>query len=676
MTSSPSGINCGTVCSGTYQAGGTVVLTATPSSGYTFSGWSGACSGTSLTCTLSMNQAQSLGATFVPASGGQFASRPYLFKADEVRLRAMIAAGDPEATGSASNNTGQPIGFLTLAQAAHANRSSYSDVPTWHIAMAGWLLNNTAMQQRARDEAMAIVAAAPSGDTGSSEAFQHVEDRILNVAAVADLAYSQFSAAQLTQVANFVNGTLSNWDSNNVSYWPNDEPLNNYWQNGFLAHVVGGIATQGFNAQAAAWRTGAQTMAGKFINRTTVGWSGPVQTEGHYYAGYVNHAFWAMELYDAALGTSYLAQSKFSPAAQLDLLMYQTRPNLVNFFEVGSEASISTAPFTVLSIEYWHHLISSGRSTAQAQQAKAILNYAMANTVVARYSKAFAGFYWSIRALPTVALTAKTDRMYAAPTPGAGLIGVRSAAGFQTNARAALMFATQFNAQPAYSHANPDAPGFQWGDGADWLVADPEYFNNSGILAEGGPTNLSDISNIVTLDGYRENSNGLQPQIVYAEDNNAAGVPHFYTQINAQPYWNMTSTYRRDYVWLDDLRVALVWDRIVGAPTKRWRLHVPAAVSVNGAVATYTVNGKAVNVRNLLATSNGAWAVENTLGVWRLSQPDAASDYRSLKVLDVGGRVSAATLTTGSGWYQANMTINGVARTVRFYDDGTHALVQ
>ena len=617
-----------------------------------------------------------VGATFLPLPAGRFTSRPYLFKADEIRLRASMAANDPEALGTAQNIRGAPLGFLSLARAANANRSGYRDIPTWHLALAGWLLDDATLLQRAHDEAMAIVSAAPSGDTGRGDNFQHVEDRMLNVAAVTDLAYAQFSATQLTQVANFVNGTLSNWNRQNLAFWPGNEALNNYWQNGFLAHVVGSIATQGFNSQAATWRTTTETMARNFINRTTVGWSGPVQSEGHYYAGYVNHAFWAMELYDAALGTGFVAQSQFSPAAQLDLLMYQTRPHLLNFFEVGSEANDSTAPHTFLSLLYWHHLISSGRSTAQAQQAKAILSYVGGTALWPRWSKAFANFYWSIRSVPTVTLAAKTDRMYAAPTPGAGLIGVRSSAGFQTNARAALMFATHFGNSAAYSHANPDAPGFQWGDGADWLVTDPEYFNNSGIMAEAGSPYQSDLSNMVTLDGYKLNYSGTQPLIVYAEDNNAGAVPHFYTQINAQPYWNMTSTYRRDYVWLDDLRVAVVWDRIVGAPAKKWRLHVPTAVTVNGSVATYTVNGKTVNVRNLLASSNGAWTVENTLGVWRLSQDDTANDYRSLKVLDVGGRVSAATLTTGSGWYQAPLTINGAARTVRFYDDGSHALVQ
>ncbi len=56
-------INCGTDCSESYTSGTTITLTATPSTGYTFAGWSGACTGTG-TCSVSMTQARTVTATF------------------------------------------------------------------------------------------------------------------------------------------------------------------------------------------------------------------------------------------------------------------------------------------------------------------------------------------------------------------------------------------------------------------------------------------------------------------------------------------------------------------------------------------------------------------------------------------------------------------------------------
>jgi len=71
VTSSPTGINCGATCSASFAQGTTVTLTAAPASGSVFAGWSGACTGTG-TCTVTMNAAQSVTATFNTAPASTF----------------------------------------------------------------------------------------------------------------------------------------------------------------------------------------------------------------------------------------------------------------------------------------------------------------------------------------------------------------------------------------------------------------------------------------------------------------------------------------------------------------------------------------------------------------------------------------------------------------------------
>lgn len=66
-------IACGNKCVQPYNAGQIVTITAKPSSGYSFAGWSGACAGVNTTCNVPVNASTNVTATFaaIPkASGG------------------------------------------------------------------------------------------------------------------------------------------------------------------------------------------------------------------------------------------------------------------------------------------------------------------------------------------------------------------------------------------------------------------------------------------------------------------------------------------------------------------------------------------------------------------------------------------------------------------------------
>jgi hypothetical protein len=63
VSSSPAGIACGTDCTQTAAVGSQFTLSATPATGSTFTGWSGACTGTG-TCTVTLSAARTATATF------------------------------------------------------------------------------------------------------------------------------------------------------------------------------------------------------------------------------------------------------------------------------------------------------------------------------------------------------------------------------------------------------------------------------------------------------------------------------------------------------------------------------------------------------------------------------------------------------------------------------------
>lgn len=70
VTSAPAGISCGLTCRASFATGTSVTLTANPSDGSTFTGWTGACSGTA-PCSLTLESDSTVGAILsaAPTSG-------------------------------------------------------------------------------------------------------------------------------------------------------------------------------------------------------------------------------------------------------------------------------------------------------------------------------------------------------------------------------------------------------------------------------------------------------------------------------------------------------------------------------------------------------------------------------------------------------------------------------
>lgn len=166
VTSQPSGINCGPTCTASFPAGSSIVLTATPSTGSTFGGWSGGgCSGTG-NCTVSLSAATTVTATFtlqqyvmtVTTSGsGTVSSTPTgidcgntcAFPFDYGTNVTLTATPSPGATGFAGwsgagcNGLGTCVVNMTAAASVTAAFKALATWdPTWSLAGVTYTNNN------------------------------------------------------------------------------------------------------------------------------------------------------------------------------------------------------------------------------------------------------------------------------------------------------------------------------------------------------------------------------------------------------------------------------------------------------------------------------------------------------------------------------------------------------
>ena len=131
VTSNLTGINCGATCSASFTSGSSVTLTASPTAGSVFSGWSGGGCAGSGTCTVTMSSAQNVTAQFTRQIGSLSVTLGGLPSGSVVTLG--IAGPDGYSTtratltGTGFNLSDVPTGTYTVtAPATTVNTTTYN----------------------------------------------------------------------------------------------------------------------------------------------------------------------------------------------------------------------------------------------------------------------------------------------------------------------------------------------------------------------------------------------------------------------------------------------------------------------------------------------------------------------------------------------------------------------
>ncbi len=682
------GVSCSSgTCTKAITQGTVVALTATPASGYTFSSWSGACTGTGA-CSVTMSQTRSVTATFAVAAsvaGGcviprgsssvpAFASaHPKVFVNHTATLSCLQQLLSTKAASATR--------FKSYVDSEIASPGSNWEFQYWWSALMYQVTGTTSYADFAIAKVDAFVAseeakiAAGQAPEVAGDSYLEVGRLVGDVALVYDWCYSRLTTTQRTRwiaymnkaVSNVWNPDTANWGGRTMAWsgWSVNNPSNNYYYSFLRATMLVGLATRSENSSAQAWIDKFRTakISNELVptfNRDLVGGG---SREGTGYGTAMMELFRIYDWWERSTGEriATLTPHTLSSTAWL---AHNIVPTLDRLAATGDQARDSSVELFDYHRAYLLGLITLFPQERLSSISKILLDGSSVPKMGSSF-QSYVDYLYQPPALPSASIGDLSSTYWGS---GTGQLLMRSAWGDKNAA-----FSTLACGPFTESHAHRDQGSFQLYRG-EWLAPTANIYSASGIEQQ------EELNNLVRVElsgkTIRQVDSTGQCNLTALADNST----YTYGVAKITPVYNghaSISKVEREYLFIKP-STFVVFDRVGSASGTRriWTLNLPGVPVVSGDRLTYT--GATANKLDVyrVAPSGLAYTVNRPVmessvtnaSARRVDVVDTAGTQSNfLHVMGTNSSVTSATRSDATGQTGVQIVLaDGRTVTVRF----------